>query len=29
MTEIKPVQFVVSVLFGRRRRMQVPEWLLA
>ncbi len=27
MTEIRPVHFVLSVLFGRRRRLETPEWL--
>lgn len=27
MTEIRPIEFVLSVLFGRRRRVELPEWL--
>lgn len=28
MTEIQPLRFVVSVLFGRRKRVRMPEWLV-
>lgn len=28
MAEIRPVQFVLSVLFGRRRRVKTPDWLV-
>ena len=28
MTEIQPLHFVVSVLFGRRKRVKMPDWLV-
>lgn len=27
MAEIKPVYFVFTVLFGRKRILETPEWL--
>lgn len=29
MAEIKPIHFVVTVLFGRKRILETPEWLRA
>lgn len=29
MAEISPMRFVLSVLFGRKKPVQTPEWLSA
>lgn len=29
MTEISPLSFVLSVLFGRKKPVRVPDWLSA